>query len=218
MVRPLLRRKRRQAAPSTWSAVAKFAVGGLAALAAVGIGSYLLMRHIGTSEAIDNAKSVTRIVGREIVQPAVSDGILSERRSSIDRLDRVVRRRVLHDPIVRVKVWTRRGRIVYSDEPRLIGARYRLDQQDLEALRSGGVEADVSDLTRPREPVRALAGRVARGLSRHPRSEPPVAPVRVVSATQLDRGGRDVFVAGIRADVDRGAAAPCADPGPALHR
>ena len=149
MIRRLLRRKRRPAAPSTWSAVAKFAAGGLAALAAVGIGSYLLMRHIGTSEAIDNAKAVTRIVGREIVQPAVSDGVLSERRSSIERLDRVVRRRVLHEPIVRVKVWTRRGRIVYSDEPRLIGARYRLDRQNLEALLSGGVEADVSDLTQP---------------------------------------------------------------------
>src|SRR5919198_6136980 len=113
-IRPALRSKgRRPGAPSTWSEVAKFGGAGLVALAAVGIGSYLLMRHIATSEATDNAKAVTRIVGREIVQPAVSDGIFAERRSSIERLDRIVRRRVLQEPIVRVKIWTRGGRIVY---------------------------------------------------------------------------------------------------------
>ena len=127
----------------------KFAAGGLAALAAVGVGSYFLMRHIGTTEATDNAKDLTRVVGRELVQPVVSDGIFGERRSSIEHLDRVVRRRVLHEPIVRVKIWTAGGRIVYSDKRRLIGARYRLEPSDLAALRTRGVDADLSDLSRP---------------------------------------------------------------------
>jgi signal transduction histidine kinase len=129
--------------------VAKFAVGGLAALAAVGIGSYFLMRHIGTTEAIGNAEEVTRIVGRQIVEPQVRNGILRERPASIRRLDRVVERRVVNDDIVRVKIWTSGGRIVYSDEHRLIGSRYELDPDDLYALRTGGVDASVSDLSRP---------------------------------------------------------------------
>jgi hypothetical protein len=36
----------------------------VAALALVGLGAFLLMRHIGTTQAIDNAKEVTRVVGR----------------------------------------------------------------------------------------------------------------------------------------------------------
>ena len=131
------------------SAVAKFAVGGLIALAAVGVGSYLVMRHVGTDEAIDNAKDVTRIVGRQIVEPQITNGLLRERPASIRRVDRVVRRDVLRNQIVRVKIWTAGGRIVYSDEKRLIGSRYRLGADDLAALRSGGVQADVSDLSRP---------------------------------------------------------------------
>ena len=160
-IRPVLRRQgRRRAAPSTWSEVAKFGGASLVALAAVGIGSYFLMRHIGTTQATNNAKAVTRIVGREIVQPAVTDGVFAERRSSIQRLDRVVRRRVLQEPIVRVKIWTRAGRIVYSDKRRLIGARYSLDREDLEALRGGGVHADISDLTRPENRFERSQGRL----------------------------------------------------------
>jgi signal transduction histidine kinase len=50
---------------------------------------------------------------------------------------------------VRVKLWSQDGRIVYSDEPRLIGNRYRLAADDLEALRTGKVVAELSDLSRP---------------------------------------------------------------------
>ena len=48
-----------------------------------------------------------------------------------------------------MKLWTPDGRIVYSDEPRLIGKRYRLDEDELEALRSDHVEAEVSELSEP---------------------------------------------------------------------
>ncbi|MFL5892844.1 MAG: sensor histidine kinase [Solirubrobacterales bacterium] len=139
----------RSRAPSTSSAVAKFAVGGLAALAAVGIGSYFLVRHIGTTEAIDNAKTVTRILGRQIVEPRLTDGIVHERPSSIRRLDRVVENNVLQGQVLRVKIWTASGRIVYSDKHRLIGSRYQLGADDLAVLRSGGVDAGVTDLSQP---------------------------------------------------------------------
>ncbi len=161
------------AAPSVSGAVARFALVGVIALAVVGVVSFLVMRHIGTSEAIDNASEVTGIVGRGIVQPNLSRGLLEGRPSSIARFDGIVRRRALRDPIVRVKLWTRSGRLVYSDEPRLIGKRYRLGADDLRALRTGEVASDVSDLSRPENrfergrgkllqvymPVRAPSGR-----------------------------------------------------------
>jgi two-component system, NarL family, sensor kinase len=140
--------------------VAKFAVGGMVALAAVGVGSYFLMRHIGTTEAIDNAKTVTRIVGRQIVEPELTDGILRERPSSIRRLDRVVENRVLSHEIVRVKIWTAGGRIVYSDKNRLIGSRYHLGADDLHVLHHGGVDAGVTDLSRPENRFERSQGNV----------------------------------------------------------
>ena len=55
----------------------------------------------------------------------------------------------LREPVVRVKLWTLDGRIVYSDEPRLVGRRFALEPSELAAVRRGIVESDVSDLDRP---------------------------------------------------------------------
>jgi signal transduction histidine kinase len=60
-----------------------------------------------------------------------------------------VRARVLRDPVVRVKIWDPTGRIVYSDEPRLIGTRYDLGEDERGSIRDGSVDAEVSDLGRP---------------------------------------------------------------------
>jgi signal transduction histidine kinase len=56
---------------------------------------------------------------------------------------------VLRNPVVRVKLWTPRGRIAYSDEPRLIGSRYPLADDEVAALNGAGVEAGISDLSAP---------------------------------------------------------------------
>jgi two-component system, NarL family, sensor kinase len=130
-------------------AVAKFALAGLAAMALVGVAAFFLMRHIGTNEATDNAKQVTRVVGRGIVEPALTPALMRGDPAALKRLDGLVHKRVLDDAIVRVKIWRPDGRIVYSDEPKLIGQRYHLAEDDLAVLRERGVESSVSDLSAP---------------------------------------------------------------------
>jgi two-component system, NarL family, sensor kinase len=131
---------------SVGGAVSRFALVSVAAILLLGAVGVTIMRSTGTSEAIREAKQVTRLVGRGTVEPDLTPGILSGNPRAIRRLDRLVRRSVLHDPIVRVKIWTPDGRIVYSDEPRLIGARYELESSHRDALRKGTLDADVSDL------------------------------------------------------------------------
>jgi len=141
--------RRRESPPSTTAAVAKFAAAGLAALAVLGVATFFLTRGIGNAEAVSDAKRVTRLVGTGIVEPELESGLLAGRPAAIARFDRLVSRRALRDPIVRTKIWTAGGRLVYSDEPALIGARYPLAADEQEVLRNGGVDAEVSDLTRP---------------------------------------------------------------------
>ena len=131
---------------SVGGAVTRFALVSVAAILLLGAVGVTIMRRTGTSEAIREAKQVTSLVGRGTVEPAVTAGVLDGDPRAIRRLDRRVRRRVLHDPIVRVKIWTPSGRIAYSDEPRLIGARYELESSHREALADGTLDADVSDL------------------------------------------------------------------------
>jgi signal transduction histidine kinase len=76
----------------------------------------------------------------------LGDGVTGGDPVALRRLDRAVRARVLVDPVVRIKIWTPSGRIVYSDERRLIGQRYPLGDEELAALRGGRVAAAVSDL------------------------------------------------------------------------
>jgi signal transduction histidine kinase len=50
---------------------------------------------------------------------------------------------------VRVKVWGLDGTILYSDEPRLIGQRYRLDVDERVAMRDQTTEAEISKVNGP---------------------------------------------------------------------
>jgi two-component system, NarL family, sensor kinase len=133
-------------ATSASAAVTRFALVSVAAILVLGAVGVAIMRSTGTTEAIREAKQVTRLVGRGTVEPRMTGAVIAGDPGAIRRLDRLVRSRVLRDPIVRVKIWTPDGRIVYSDEPRLIGARYNLGAGQRRALRDGTLAADVSDL------------------------------------------------------------------------
>jgi signal transduction histidine kinase len=131
---------------SVSGAVTRFAVVSVAAILLLGTAGVTIMRRTGTSEAIREAKQVTRLVGHGTVEPRVTAGVVAGNPRAVRSLDRLIHRRVLRDPIVRIKIWTPDGHIVYSDEPRLIGARYPLGSGQRRALRTNELDADVSDL------------------------------------------------------------------------
>jgi signal transduction histidine kinase len=139
----------RSAGWSTRRAIAHFALSGLAALVLLGaIGAYLV-RQVGRTEAIRDAKHAATLAGRGVAEPYVTPALLRGDPAAIARLDRAVHRGILDGRVVRVKIWRPDGRIVYSDEHRLIGSHYSLAADDLAALRTGSVEAGLSDLSRP---------------------------------------------------------------------
>ena len=137
------------APPSVLREVLKFTAAALVALAALAGIAALILRNVSESEAIDQAEQVTEVLAHSAVQPAIDRGLLSGDPDARRRVDRIVRERVLSPDVVRVKIWTAGGRIVYSDEPRLINARYVLGGEELAALRTGSGDAEVSDLSRP---------------------------------------------------------------------
>lgn len=121
----------------------------MVALAVVGVISFLVLRNVGTTEALKNAREVTQIVGRGIVEPNLSQGLVEGRPAALARFDRLIRSNVLRDPIVRVKLWAPDGRVVYSDARGLIGHRFELGADEVASLRTGRVDSGVSDLSLP---------------------------------------------------------------------
>ena len=147
--RPLSVRRRRGAERSVASLVVTFALSGLCALVIVAIAGALLMHRSSITDAEHDATQLTRALAMGIVQPAIGDALVSGDPAATRKVDRLVRTRILRDPVARVKIWTPDGRVVYSDEPRLIGERFRLEPEQREVLASGHADADLSELGRP---------------------------------------------------------------------
>jgi two-component system, NarL family, sensor kinase len=135
--------------PDTFRAVTTFALAGLAALAVFLVGSVLVLRDLGRNEAIRDARQFAILSGQGIVEPALRDEIVAGNTAAREAVDVVVQERVLGERIVRVKLWTREGRIVYSDEPRLGGVVHPLDAEKREVLETGEASAELSDLSAP---------------------------------------------------------------------
>ncbi len=129
--------------------VAQFALLGLAAFVIVGLAVSVASRRVGQREATVEARSKALSVAQAVVEPALADGLVQGDPASIKVMDKVVREQVLDADLVRVKIWTGDGTILYSDESRLIGSTYDLGDDERETLARNQAQAEVSDLSRP---------------------------------------------------------------------
>jgi two-component system, NarL family, sensor kinase len=137
--------------------VLRYAVTALVTLVVVAVVTAYVSRRLGTDEAIRDANSYTALAAGAAVEPALDDAILAEDPTAIAAVDRVVRTNLLKDPLVRVKIWTRDGDILYSDESRLIGDHFALGAVQIAAFDSGRSRAELSDLSEPENRFEAPA-------------------------------------------------------------
>jgi len=124
-------------------------VGSVLSLAVIVVGGYFALRNVAGDEARGDTRDRVRAEGRLVEAAGLDDGILNGDRAAIRRLDDLVLGQIIGGSIVRVKLWSKSGRILYSDEPALIGATYGLGADELRLFRSGGAEAELSDLNKP---------------------------------------------------------------------
>lgn len=129
--------------------VVQFTAIGLAAVVLVGAATSVASRRVGEREAITDARTTTLAKAQARVEPVITDGLVTRDPEAVRAVADAVERDVLDEDLVRVKIWTADGEVVYSDEPRLEGARYDLGDDERAALRDGLIEAEVSDLTKP---------------------------------------------------------------------
>jgi signal transduction histidine kinase len=130
--------------------VGQFALAGLVALAIVGLATAVASRRVGEREAVSDARTTTVSKAKGLVEPAIKEGLLHGDPTARAELDDVVQHDVLdHRNLLRVKLWTKSGRIIYSDEKRLVDQRYTLGEDEKDAIATGRIVAEVSDLNQP---------------------------------------------------------------------
>ncbi len=129
--------------------VVQFLAAGLVVLVLVVLGSVELSRRAAADEATNDARATTELLARSVAEPAIPRGLVDGDPGAVDRFDRTVLRRLLVGEVQRIKIWRPDGRIVYSDETRLIGSTYPLGEDEQVVLRRGTSDAEISDLNRP---------------------------------------------------------------------
>jgi len=170
-------------------AVSVLLVGGIA------IAITVLAGRAANSEAIADARSTTAVLARSVAQPVLTDKLLAGDPGAIDRFDRDVLERLVVGDVRRIKIWAADGTIVYSDEPRLIQTRYELGEEEEEILNEGGVEAEVSDLSKPENRFEAKDVELVEVYTRvRTREGTPVLFEAYYSAAAIDQRKQEVFI------------------------
>jgi two-component system NarL family sensor kinase len=123
--------------------------GTVAVLILVAVSGSVAAQRLAAKESVYDAARSTGVLADAVVQPALRDNLVSGDPAAFEAMDRVVRDHVLGPAIIRVKIWTPDGRIVYSDEPRLIGPRYPLGAEERDVFTHPATRGEVSDLSRP---------------------------------------------------------------------
>jgi signal transduction histidine kinase len=147
-------------APARRMALLQFAVSSAVLLVVVATIGAVLLKRVATGEALQDARAVTVAYSEGVLREHINAAVLDGDPHALHALDAAVRARVLGRPIVRVKVWSPGGRIVYSDARPLIGRHFPLPADLREALHDDAVRADVSDLSLPENRLERGRGRL----------------------------------------------------------
>ena len=124
-------------------------LAGFLAVMTIALALMLILHREGVEQERSLAESHTRLAANAVVAPLITRELMDGDPAALAALDEAVRRHVLVGPIKRVKLWAPDGRIVYSDEPRLIGMHFDLEPDELDTLATGEPTSQLSDLDQP---------------------------------------------------------------------
>ena len=142
-------RARRDSSRLVRRALLSYAIASLGVLVVVGLGASAIAGRVAAEAAVDDAAVYTQQFSKLVVAPYVTQELVDGDPAAVAALDRVVRLQMSEHEVLRVKVWSADGMVLYSDEPRLLGRTYAIDEVDRPLLTSFGVSAEVSPSTKP---------------------------------------------------------------------
>jgi two-component system, NarL family, sensor kinase len=137
-------------APSGRRVVLPAIIAALVVAAVVAVGGLLVSQHIAADQSVHAVAELTDDLAVSVIQPALTDSMATHPAQAQAVLEPLVQHWFgAESQMVRVKIWTTSGTVLYSDEHRLIGQTFPLDADFKAALVTPRIEADISDLARP---------------------------------------------------------------------
>ena len=125
----------------------RFLAANLIVVTLLFAGSLWAGHRAARNDSLSDARAYTDLLASLLIEPNLSDAVLTGDPLALATLDDVVLGELRDADVVRIKIWDEDQRIVYSDEPRLIGLTFRQPEDQLDILRNGGMVAELSDLS-----------------------------------------------------------------------
>jgi signal transduction histidine kinase len=131
-------------------ALVRYVLASGAILLAVCFAMVALSVLLARQEAMSDAERGARAITDAIVTPLADDSIRAPGSEALVRLDRAIQARVQDGSIVRVKLWEpvgpTSGRILYSDDSRVVGRTYELEPEEYVLFGTTGTRTEISAL------------------------------------------------------------------------
>lgn len=128
-------------------AVRRYLMYGAVALVVISVPTFFVLGRIAEAHALDSAgEDAASIVGR-LLAPAVTDELIASQPEAVDAMDRRLVSRMSDGSLLRVKIWTPEGTVVYSDAHELIGQSFPANPDLTKARRGGAPVTTISNLT-----------------------------------------------------------------------
>ncbi len=108
-----------------------------------------LAREAGTTQAIDAAEQVAWVAARGVIEPRLIPEVIDGDPRRLAEFDKAMRDFVIQGTLVRVRIRDGNGRVVYSDDQRIVGQTFPLSPEQESVLSNRSSFSEVSDLQRP---------------------------------------------------------------------
>jgi signal transduction histidine kinase len=127
--------------------IVRLSLALVAAVVVVAALGALAAQLLAERQSVNDAANRADVLAQAVVQPALTNELADGDPTAVADLDALIRDRVLGAEVVRVKIWSPDGRVLYADEPQLIGQSFELSGDQHAALSDPQVRAEVSDLS-----------------------------------------------------------------------
>src|SRR6185503_13123661 len=115
-------------------------------LVGLGIGWAWLFHRPSQNSALEDAGRYGALAGRAALAPFITDDLLTGDKAAIDNIAKAGHALIKEGKAAHVKVWSVQGRVLWSDEPKLIGKTFEFDDEERKLLHGEGTLASVSNL------------------------------------------------------------------------
>lgn len=126
----------------------------------IGCGTLLLAERVAQGAVLRNALRTGEAVSVDIVAPLVDTRVRAAEQGAAAELNQVMSDRMVDGSVVRLKVWSTDGVIIWSDDQRLVGQQFDLEPADAATLATLGSTAEVSELDREENVFERDAGQL----------------------------------------------------------